>query len=78
MAGKNGTSKRELMDTGNDKCYTKRDEKGRFDEAGNGGRSISQASASRTKRSTQSAADELALRAWKTTYHNRHDGKGKD
>ena len=37
MAGK-----RELIDTGNDKRYVRRDEKGRFDEVVDVGRSLSQ------------------------------------
>ncbi|HUQ31773.1 MAG TPA: hypothetical protein VM095_06625 [Pyrinomonadaceae bacterium] len=42
MAGKSGASKRELIDTGNDKRYVRRDEKGRFDEVDNQSRSLSQ------------------------------------
>ncbi|HEY0384884.1 MAG TPA: hypothetical protein VGC64_02690 [Pyrinomonadaceae bacterium] len=42
MAGKKGSSKRELIDTGNDKRYVRRDEKGRFDEVDNVSRSLSQ------------------------------------
>jgi hypothetical protein len=42
MAGKKGSSKRELIDTGNDKRYVRRDEKGRFDEVDDVGRSLSQ------------------------------------
>lgn len=41
MAGK-GTSKRELIDTGTDKRYVRRDEKGRFEESDDVGRSLSQ------------------------------------
>jgi hypothetical protein len=29
-------------------------------------------------RGAQPSADELGLRAWKTTYQNRHEGKAKD
>lgn len=36
------TGKRELIDTGTDKRYVRRDEKGRFDEAVDVGRSLSQ------------------------------------
>ena len=36
------TGKRELIDTGNDKRYVRRDEKGRFDEVVDVGRSLSQ------------------------------------
>ena len=42
MAGKSGTAKRELIDTGNDKRYVRRDEEGRFDEVDDVGRSLSQ------------------------------------
>ena len=43
MAGKKGTSsKRELIDTGTDKRFVRRDEKGRFDESDDVGRSLSQ------------------------------------
>ncbi|MBV9960473.1 MAG: hypothetical protein JO360_18745 [Acidobacteria bacterium] len=41
-ATKKGSSKRELIDTGNDKRYVRRDEKGRFDEVDDVGRSLSQ------------------------------------
>ncbi|HEY0543906.1 MAG TPA: hypothetical protein VGC91_00805 [Pyrinomonadaceae bacterium] len=41
-ATKKGASKRELIDTGNDKRYVRRDEKGRFDEVDDVGRSLSQ------------------------------------
>lgn len=36
------TGKRELIDTGNDKRYVRRDEQGRFDEVVDVGRSLSQ------------------------------------
>lgn len=36
------TGKRELIDTGNDKRYVRRDEKGRFDEVVDVGRSLTQ------------------------------------
>ena len=42
MAGKQGTSKRELIDTGTDKRYVRRDEKGQFKESDDVGRSLSQ------------------------------------
>ena len=35
-------SKRELIDTGNDKRYVRRDEQGRFDEVEDVGQSLSQ------------------------------------
>ena len=42
MAAKAKTSKRELIDTGTDKRYVRRDEKGRFDEVVDVGRSLAQ------------------------------------
>ncbi|HKQ09230.1 MAG TPA: hypothetical protein VJ464_29175 [Blastocatellia bacterium] len=42
MATKKQSSKRELIDTGTDKRYVRRDEKGRFDEVDNVSRSLSQ------------------------------------
>ena len=42
MAAKAKPSKRELIDTGNDKRYVRRDEKGQFDEVVNVGRSLAQ------------------------------------
>jgi hypothetical protein len=42
MAAKKGAAKRELIDTGNDKRYVRRDEKGRFNESVDVGRSLSQ------------------------------------
>ena len=43
MAGKGrGAAKRELIDTGTDKRYVRRDEKGRFDEVDDVGRSLAQ------------------------------------
>lgn len=42
MATKAGTSKRELIDTGTDKRYVRRDEKGRFEESDDVGRSLAQ------------------------------------
>jgi hypothetical protein len=41
-AAKRGTSKRELIDTGKDKRYVRRDTKGQFKEAVDVGRSLSQ------------------------------------
>jgi hypothetical protein len=37
---KKGSSKRELIDTGRDKRYVRRDEKGRFDEVVDVGKSL--------------------------------------
>ena len=42
MTAKTKTSKRELIDTGSDKRYVRRDEKGRFDEVVDLGRSLAQ------------------------------------
>jgi hypothetical protein len=42
MAGKSGAAKRELIDTGNDKRYVRRNEKGQFDEVDDQSRSLSQ------------------------------------
>jgi hypothetical protein len=41
-AGKKASSKRELIDTGTDKRYVRRDEGGRFDESDDVGRSLAQ------------------------------------
>ena len=42
MAEKKSGSKRELIDTGNDKRFVRRDEKGRFEESDDVGRSLAQ------------------------------------
>lgn len=42
MATKAKASKRELIDTGNDKRYVRRNEKGQFDEVVDQGRSLAQ------------------------------------
>ena len=42
MAKKKTASKRELIDTGTDKRYVRRDDKGRFDESDDVGRSLTQ------------------------------------
>jgi hypothetical protein len=42
MPSKKGSSKRELIDTGTDKRYVRRDEQGRFEESDDVGRSLSQ------------------------------------
>ena len=41
MAGKRSTSKRELIDTGTDKRYVRRDAKGRIKESDDQGKSLS-------------------------------------
>ena len=42
MAERKSKSHRELIDTGNDKRYVRRDEKGQFDEVVDVGRSLAQ------------------------------------
>ena len=42
MAKKASSAKRELVDTGTDKRYVRRDEDGRFEESDDVGRSLSQ------------------------------------
>jgi hypothetical protein len=42
MASKKASGKRELIDTGTDKRYVRRDEKGQFKESDDVGRSLSQ------------------------------------
>jgi hypothetical protein len=42
MQGKKGTDKRELIDTGNDKRFVRRDDKGQFKESVDVGRSLAQ------------------------------------
>ena len=42
MAGKKEASKRELIDTGSDKRYARRDEQGQFKESDDVGRSLAQ------------------------------------
>ena len=42
MASRKGSGKRELIDTGTDKRYVRRDEKGRFEESDDVGRSLAQ------------------------------------
>jgi hypothetical protein len=42
MAEKKHTGKRELIDTGHDKRYVRRDEKGQFKESDDVGRSLAQ------------------------------------
>lgn len=41
MASKKSSSKRELIDTGSDKRYVRRDERGRFNESDDQGRALS-------------------------------------
>ena len=42
MADKKSSGKRELIDTGTDKRFVRRDEQGRFEESDDVGRSLSQ------------------------------------
>jgi hypothetical protein len=42
MPNKNGNGKRELIDTGTDKRYVRRDAKGQFKESDDQGRSLAQ------------------------------------
>ncbi len=42
MPNKNGSGKRELIDTGTDKRYVRRDGKGQFKESDDQGRSLAQ------------------------------------
>lgn len=42
MPGKRSSSKRELIDTGTDKRYVRRDDKGQFKESDDVGKSLSQ------------------------------------
>jgi hypothetical protein len=42
MADKSGNGKRELIDTGTDKRYVRRDAKGQFNESDDQGRSLAQ------------------------------------
>ena len=42
MAEKKHSSKRELIDTGNDKRFVRRDENGRFEESDDVGKSLAQ------------------------------------
>lgn len=42
MTTKSGNNKRELIDTGTDKRYVRRDDKGQFEESDDQGRSLAQ------------------------------------
>jgi len=42
MPNKSGSTKRELIDTGTDKRYVRRDDKGQFKESDDQGRSLAQ------------------------------------
>ena len=50
MSSKKSSSKRELINTGTDKRFVRRDEKGQFDESDDVGRSLSQDVKQRAKK----------------------------
>jgi hypothetical protein len=50
MSSKKGSSKRELIDTGTDKRYARRDEKGRFKESDDVSKSLRQDVKQRAKK----------------------------
>lgn len=54
MATKKSSSKRELIDTGTDKRYVRRNEKGQFEESDDVGRSLSQDIKRKAKKTVQS------------------------
>ncbi len=53
-SSKKGASKRELIDTGRNKSYVRRDEKGRFDEVDDMGRSLARDVRQRAKKEVPS------------------------
>jgi hypothetical protein len=81
----NGAGKkhdRELIDTGTNKRYVRRDERGRFEESDDVGRSLAQDVRRHAKTAVKSgqgdrgdrhpsSASESTLRAWQKTYENR-------
>ncbi|HEY9216963.1 MAG TPA: hypothetical protein VIO94_02865 [Phenylobacterium sp.] len=56
-------SKRELIDTGNDKRFVRRDEKGRFKEASDVGRSLAADRRQKAKTSVKSGQGDRGDRA---------------
>ena len=54
MPNKKGNGKRELIDTGTDKRYVRRDDKGQFKESDDQGRSLSQDVKQKAKTAVQS------------------------
>ena len=54
MPKKNGNGKRELIDTGSDKRYVRRDNKGQFKESDDQGRSLAQDVKQKAKTSVKS------------------------
>jgi hypothetical protein len=53
MAKKKSSKKRELINTGRDKRYARRDAKGQFEESDDAGRSLSQDRKRRAKKSSK-------------------------
>ena len=66
MGGKKA-AKRELIDTGNDKRYVRRDEAGRFDEVDDVGRSLAQDCRRHAKKVAKSGQGDKGDRALKKT-----------
>lgn len=54
MQGKKGSGKRELIDTGSDKRYVRRDDKGQFKESDDQGRSLAQDVKQKAKKKVKS------------------------
>jgi hypothetical protein len=54
MSKKSGNGKRELIDTGSDKRYVRRDDKGQFKESDDQGRSLAQDVKKRAKTEVKS------------------------
>jgi hypothetical protein len=54
VPNKKGTGKRELVDTGNDKRYVRRDSEGQFKESDDQGRSLAQDVKKRAKTTVKS------------------------
>lgn len=68
---KAGSGKRELIDTGNDKRYIRRDERGRLDEVNGPGRSSGKNAGKHAKTSEIGDSLEATRKAWQKTYENR-------
>ena len=68
---KAGSGKRELIDTGNDKRYVRRDEKGRFDEVNGNGQALGQNVRKDSKSNAVDDSLEATRKAWQKTYENR-------
>jgi hypothetical protein len=65
MAGKSGAAKRELIDTGNDKRYVRRNEKGQFNEVDDQGRSLSQDVKKKAKTKVPAGQGDKGDQKWK-------------